>query len=57
MLQPLQQPILLATSIMNRHFVEETERLTKTAIAFDPVLVDQECIFKPKINRKSTELA
>jgi hypothetical protein len=42
---------------MNKQFIEETNRLTKTAMAFDPVLVDQECIFKPKIGKKSTELA
>ena len=42
---------------MNNKFVEETDKLMKSGIAFDPVLVDQECVFKPKISKKSTELA
>jgi len=57
MLPQLQEPILLATSVMSRNFVRDTENMTKSATAFDPALIDSECVFKPTINKKSAQMA
>jgi hypothetical protein len=57
MLPQLQEPILCATSMMSKNFIKETEALTKTATAFDPVLVDSECVFRPKVDKRSERMA
>ena len=42
---------------MSKNFVKDTEHLTKTATAFDPVLVDSECVFRPKVDKRSERMA
>lgn len=42
---------------MNKKYLNDTMNMTKNSSAYDPWLADQECVFKPQIDKRSSALA